>query len=146
MGDSEWTEGVITPFIITCLAPRLGCRPVRLETSGEKEKRTRADYVLMHEGNPLVYIEHENHRKDVYGELKKLFSAPDVSLKGVVTYGPQDELEDLQRDILWRVKEKNDKAEWMLIGGVYGEGRWMEAPDRWTAHVMTAKDNSPAKL
>jgi len=93
--DGEWTHGVITPFIITSVAPRLGCKPVRLEISVDNEdKRGRADYFLVKQRETHIYVEHENHPQQVKGELPKL-RATRASLKVVVTYCPEKEAEDL---------------------------------------------------
>ena len=134
----EWTEGAITPFIITSLAPALGCKPVRLERTGvEKQKRTRADYVMLKNQKELVYIEHESYSRDVYGEMTKLIAAK-VPLKVVVTYDQESVLEDLAKDIFRRVEEKGDSSEWLLIGGITDSSENMADLSKWVAYSIAS--------
>ena len=131
----EWTAGAITPFIVTALAPSLGCRPVRLEKTGEKQKRIRADYVLFKDQEELVYIEHESYSRDVYGEMTKLIAAK-VPLKVVVTYDQESVLEDLAKDIFRRVEERSDSSDWLLIGGITDSSENMVDLSKWVAYSI----------
>ncbi len=140
MGWLEWTNGVITPFVITGLAPVLGAKPVRLEIAGEKKKRTRADYTMMKNNTVLAYLEHETKLTEAYGELEKLLAAT-APLKGVVTYGSEKEVQELAKDVRRRLEEHNDMAEWIVIAGL-GE---METPDAWIAYSFS-RDIQPTKL
>ena len=133
--SGEWTDGVITPFIVTELAPALGCKPVRLEQTGQKDRR-RADYILLKDEKELVYIEHENSSKDVIEELKKLLPAK-VPLKVVVTYDELDMLKGLAKDIQRRVQENKDGSDWLFIGGVFKENEDV----KWVAYSISTLDN-----
>jgi hypothetical protein len=140
VGWGEWTAGVITPFVITELAPALGCKPVRLEQTGDRSRRTRADYILVRNERELVYIEHETYSRDVIGEMKKLLSAK-VPLKVAVTYSEPNSLRDLAKDILWRVEENKDTSDWLLIGGNVNSREEFENIRKWTGYSISTLDS-----
>ncbi len=139
MKDAEWTNGVIGPFIITDVAPQLGCK-TRLEISGKRDKRTRADFVLVKDEREAAIIEHENYPQYVLEEVSKKLLQSKSPLKSVITYAPEPDLDELAKDIHRRVSERGDGAEWLLIGGVHAQIAGivrMKDPSAWAGWIIT---------
>jgi hypothetical protein len=54
-----------------------------------------------------------------------------------VTYDRESKLRDLAKDILRRVEENNDSAEWLLIGGITDSSEHMDDLGKWIAYSIT---------
>ncbi len=122
-GDREMTVGVITPFVLTSLAPKLRCR-VRFE-------QDRMDAILYDgEGvNRLAHFEFENNYGSILGEIPKLKRSK-PQLKCVVSNvyekdSEEDDLEvfqtffsDLIEPAISKSITENPKQTWLVIVAV----------------------------
>lgn len=122
-GD-EWTQGIVTPFIVTQLAPDLGCRARLLQ-------EPRLDVILCDFSgkHQLAHIEHQNQLRDVTGEITKLQQSKPL-LKFIVTYGDSptsvtdnskqigDFVDDILSPIVGKIIERNPAQNWLFIAGV----------------------------
>lgn len=147
IANKEWTEGVIEPFILTGLAPALGCR-VKFHQADKK------DAVLFDEDSKeLCHIEHENALSDVTWEIPKLIES-EPSLKWIISYGDsansvKKNMEQLKRALIvieptiHNSLRNNPNQQWLFICGVNYD---FDKEDDWRALKFINVDGNPKTL
>lgn len=134
MGDTEWSNGVIFPFVDKGFAPSLNCK-VRMEMDHWDIFLTTGDEYVIH-------IEHENVVKDLNGEFEKMKNSPPKPKCGI-SYGKRHEIDEKLKEICQYVSRYWDEIkfheEWMFIFDVYGSDGFLRNAHNWEAYRINNK-------
>ena len=133
-GDTEWSNGVIFPFIVTSFAPSLNCK-VRMEIN-------RYDVLLVRDEDYIMHIEHENVMNNLKGELKKM-SKSTPRIKCGISYGQKYEIRDelkMLNEYLSKSFNNVSMQEWIFIFGIYGSDGYLRDVHSWEAYHLNDKE------